>query len=309
MTPDSRGEERRRRWGEERQRRWGAVVQEEGHRRCPLLLSAHLYNKGDFPVEEDLEGLLCRACRADQWWEVEVECNYHLREVAVLVRWDPTWEVVKEDHLRWGTWQMVEEGRSQWGIWEAEEDLHRWVMWEAEEDNQWEEEGCRWWASETEEDRHKWWGHSREEALYLHRKWWNSSGIMALHLGLIHHLLNREEVLCIKCLDIIKCLDTIKYLDICLLHNDNPFPLDLEGVVLHRIIWHHRHHLLGRHRHHLDIATLLQWWMVGAHHSRVRRMGILLSKCNSIPDSLRNIILDSLHNINSITLVIIKVLQ
>jgi hypothetical protein len=53
---------------------------------------------------------------------------------------------------------------------------------------------------------------------------------MALDLALIHHLRNREEGLCIR------CLDTIKYLDICLLHNDNPFPLDLEGVVLHRII-------------------------------------------------------------------------
>ncbi len=47
--------------------------------------------------------------------------------------------------------------------------------------------------------------------------------------------------------------------------------------------------------------------MVEAYHSRARRMGILLS--NSIPDSFHNIILDSLHNINSITLVIIMVLQ
>jgi hypothetical protein len=67
MTPDFRGEEdRRRQWGEERQHQWDAVVQEEGRNRCLLLLSAHLYNKGDFPVEEDLEDLLCRECRADQ---------------------------------------------------------------------------------------------------------------------------------------------------------------------------------------------------------------------------------------------------
>jgi hypothetical protein len=66
-----------------------------------------------------------------------VACNYHLREVAVLVRWDPTWEVVEEDRRRWGTWEVVEEGRShQWGTWEAEEDLHRWVTWEVEEGRQ-----------------------------------------------------------------------------------------------------------------------------------------------------------------------------
>jgi hypothetical protein len=58
MTPDCRGEGDRRQWGEERHRQWDAVVQEEG--RCLLLLSAHLY-KGEFPVEEDLEDLRCRA--------------------------------------------------------------------------------------------------------------------------------------------------------------------------------------------------------------------------------------------------------
>jgi hypothetical protein len=58
MTPDCRGEERRRQWCEERHRQWDAVVQEEDRRL--LLLSADLY-KGDFPVEEDLEDLLCRA--------------------------------------------------------------------------------------------------------------------------------------------------------------------------------------------------------------------------------------------------------
>jgi hypothetical protein len=47
--------------------------------------------------------------------------------------------------------------------------------------------------------------------------------------------------------------------------------------------------------------------MVEGYHIRARRMGILLS--NLIPDSFRNSILDSLHNINSITLISITVLQ
>jgi hypothetical protein len=60
-------------------------------------------------------------------------------------------------------------------------------------------------------------------------------------MGLRHHLRNREEVLCIKCLDTIKCLD------ICLFNKGNHFP---------RNIWR-RHHPLGRNRPHLDITTLL----------------------------------------------------
>jgi hypothetical protein len=68
-------------------------------------------------------------------------------------------------------------------------------------------------------------------------------------MDLRHHLRNREEVLCIKCLDTIKCSD------ICLPHNGNPFPLDLEGVHP-RNIWRH-HRPLGRNRLHLDITTLL----------------------------------------------------
>jgi hypothetical protein len=47
--------------------------------------------------------------------------------------------------------------------------------------------------------------------------------------------------------------------------------------------------------------------MVEAHRNRARHMGILAS--NSIPDSLRSIILDSLRNIKIIIRIIIMVLQ
>jgi hypothetical protein len=126
MTQDCRGGAQR--WHEAQGHRhpWDALVREEGHRLLLLLLSAHLY-KEDSPAEGGLEDPLCKADL--QLWEVEVACNYHLREVAGLVRWGP-WEVAEEDRRRWGTW----EDRRQWGTWEMGEDHHRWGTWEVEED-------------------------------------------------------------------------------------------------------------------------------------------------------------------------------